>query len=209
MNPGFAAPARGRDTFGDGAGCLSPAGCCGCSPPSACWRPCLPGATSALLVIRAERYLPGGFGLLLGAIGAGASLGPLLLARLTGNPHRPALVFGPYLLRGLVDLILTTTRSVPVAMAALGFYGVGTSTGMATCDSLPQAEVPGEKRGRVSAGYDVIWQAGRLIFLGLGGLAADLLGVCAVYLLGGTLLLVAGSIGFAGLRAVERFRPSP
>jgi hypothetical protein len=40
---------------------------------------------------------PGGFGLLLGAIGAGAALGPLLLARLTANPRRPALVFGPYL----------------------------------------------------------------------------------------------------------------
>jgi len=37
------------------------------------------GATSALLVILAERHLgvgPGGFGLLLGAIGAGAALGP-------------------------------------------------------------------------------------------------------------------------------------
>lgn len=41
-------------------------------------------ATSALLVILAERHLgtgPGGFGLLLGAIGGGAALGPLLLAR--------------------------------------------------------------------------------------------------------------------------------
>ena len=85
---------------------------------------------------------PGGFGLLLGAIGAGVALGPLLLARLTSNPLRPALVFGPYLLRGLVDLILATTRSVPVAMAALGLCGVGTSTGMVTYNSLPQAEVP-------------------------------------------------------------------
>ena len=103
------------------------------------------GATSALLVILAECYLragPGGFGLLLGAIGAGVALGPLLLARLTSNPLRPALVFGPYLLRGLVDLILATTRSVPVAMAALGLCGVGTSTGMVTYNSLPQAEVP-------------------------------------------------------------------
>jgi len=81
------------------------------------------GATSALLVILAECYLR-----------AGPSSSP--------NPPGPALVFGPYLLRGLVDLILATTRSVPVAMAALGLCGVGTSTGMVTYNSLPQAEVP-------------------------------------------------------------------
>ena len=170
------------------------------------------GATSALLVILAERRLgagPGGFGLLLGAIGSGAALGPLLLTRLTSNPRRPALVFGPYLLRGLVDLILAITRSLPVAMAALGLYGVGTSTGMVTYNSLLQAEVPSERRGRVFAGYDMTWQTGRLISLGLGGLAADILGIQAVYLLGGTLLLLAGSIGLAGLRAVKSFHPSP
>ncbi len=55
------------------------------------------GATSALLVTLAERHLgtgPGGFGLLVGAIGGGAAVGPLLLARLTTDARRPALVFG-------------------------------------------------------------------------------------------------------------------
>jgi len=36
----------------------------------------------------------------------------------------------------------------------------------------------------------VIWQTGHLIFLGLGGLNADILGIRAVYLLGGTLPLI-------------------
>ena len=162
--------------------------------------------TSALLVILAERHLgtgPGGFGLLLGAIGAGLALGPLLLARLT-SIRRPALVFGPYLLRGLVDLILATTRDLPVATAALALYGVGTSTGMVTYNSLLQAEVPGHNRGRVFAGFDMIWQTGRLISLGLGGLAADALGIQAVYILGGALLLLAGFTGLAGLRAIKQ-----
>ncbi len=118
-------------------------------------------------------------------------------------------MFGPYLLRGLTELILDTSRSLPVAMAALGLYGVGTSTGMVTYNSLLQAEVPSNKRGRVFAGYDMIWQTGRLISLGLGGLAADALGIQAVYLLGGTLFLLAGSIGLAGLRALKRSHPSP
>lgn len=169
------------------------------------------GATSALLVILAERHLgagPGGFGLLLGAIGIGAALGPLLLARLTSNPRRPALVFGPYLLRGAVDLVLATTRNLPAAMAALGLYGVGTSTGMVTYHSLLQAEIPAPNRGRVFAGFDMIWQTGRLISLGLGGLAADALGIQAVYLLGGSLLLLAGTLGLAGLQALRSPHPN-
>jgi len=167
------------------------------------------GATSALLVILAERHLgtgPGGFGLLLGAIGAGAALGPLLLPRLTTNARRPALVFGPYLLRGLVDIILATTRNLPTAMAALALYGVGTSTGMITYTSLLQAEVPAQNRGRVFAGFDMIWQTGRLASLGLGSAAADALGIQAVYILGGVLLLLAGTIGLAGLRPVKGSR---
>ena len=50
-------------------------------------------------------------------------------------------MFGPYLLRGFVDLVLATTRNVPAA-AALTLYGAGTSTGMVTHSSLLQAEVP-------------------------------------------------------------------
>ena len=160
------------------------------------------GATSALLVVLAERHLgtgPGGFGLLMGAIGVGAALGPLLLARLTANPREPALIFGPYLLRGAVDVVLAASRSLPVAMTALAFYGVGTSTGMVTYNSLLQAEVAEHQRGRVFAGFDMIWQTGRLASIALGGLAADSLGIRAVYLLGGGLLLLAGTIGLLGL----------
>jgi predicted MFS family arabinose efflux permease len=160
------------------------------------------GATSALLVVLAGRHLgvgPGGFGLLLAAIGVGAALGPLLLARLVSNPRRPAWVFGPLLARGLVDLVLATTRNLAVAMGALAVYGVGTSTGMVTYNSLLQATVAPQARGRVFAGFDLLWQAGRLASLVLGGVAADALGIRAVYYLGGALLLAAGAIGFGGL----------
>jgi MFS family permease len=160
------------------------------------------GATSALLVVLAERHLiagPNGFGLLLGAIGVGAAIGPLLLARLTTNPRQPALIFGPYLLRGVVDLVLAATRNLAVAMTALAFYGVGTSAGMVTYNSLLQAQVIDHRRGRVFAGFDMVWQTGRLASIALGGLAADTLGIRAVYILGGILLLFAGTIGLLGL----------
>jgi predicted MFS family arabinose efflux permease len=97
-------------------------------------------------------------------------------------------------------LVLASTRSLGVAMGALAVYGVGTSTGMVTYNSLLQAEVAPEARGRVFAGFDLLWQAGRLASLALGGVAADALDIRAVYYLGGVLLLMAGAIGFAGLR---------
>lgn len=160
------------------------------------------GATSALLVVLAAEQLnasPTGFGILLGAIGIGAAVGPLLLTRLTNNPRRPALVFGPYVLRGAVDLVLATTGNLPTAAAALAVYGAGTSIGMVTYNSLLQAEVPTQIRGRVFASFDMIWQTGRLASLALGGIAADQLGIQAVYVLGGLLLLAAGTTGLSGI----------
>ncbi len=137
--------------------------------------------------------------MLLGAIGVGAALSPVLLARLTSNPRRPTLVFGPYLLRGAVDLILAATGNLPAALGALALYGVGTSTGMVTYNSLLQATTAPEIRGRVFAGSDMIWQTGRLASLALGGITADALGIRAVYALGGALLLLAKAIGLTGL----------
>lgn len=156
------------------------------------------GATSALLIVLATEHLgvgADGFGLLLSAIGIGAALGPLVLTRLVANPRRVGYVFGPFLLRGAVDLVLAAFRQLPVALGALGFYGVGTSTGMVTFNSLLQAETTEATRGRVFASFDAIWQLGRLVSLGVGGLVADTLGIAAVYYLGGALLLVAGTAG--------------
>ncbi len=158
------------------------------------------GATSALLVVLAERHLdvgPAGFGTLLAAIGAGAVLGPIVLQRLVSDVRRPALLFGPYLLRGLVDLVLAAFSSFTVALGALGAYGIGTSTGNVTYTTALQAATPDRLRGRVFAFYDVVWQTARLLSIGIGGVLADEVGIGGVYVMGGLLLLAAGGLGFA------------
>lgn len=162
------------------------------------------GATSALLVVLARDHLdvdPSGYGLLLGAIGIGAALGPVVLTRLVSDPRRPAFVFGPYVLRGLVDVVLATFTALPLALAALAVYGLGTSTGAVTFNSLLQAHTPAHARGRIFASFDLFWQLGRLVSLLVGGLLAAALGITAVYYLGGALLLLAAGIGWVGLRA--------
>ncbi len=163
------------------------------------------GATSALLVVLAQERLGGeqGFGLLLGAIGVGAVLGPLLLLRRIRDPRRPLFVFGPYALRGLVDLVLAAVTALPLAAAALVLYGLSTSTGAVTFSSLVQSRVPDELRGRAFAGFDVLWQTGRMLSLLGGGLLADAVGIRAVYLLGGLLLLAAAAVGAVGARTTQ------
>ncbi len=156
------------------------------------------GATSALLVVLAEEHLSvsgRGYGILIGAIGIGAALGPLVLLRLIRNPARPLFVFGPYAVRGVVDLTLASVASVPFAAATLALYGVSTSTGAVTFNSMLQAETPEHVRGRVFASMDVLWQGGRLLSLAVGGALADLYGIEAVYYLGGALLLAAAATG--------------
>lgn len=161
------------------------------------------GATGALLVVLAREHLgldARDYGLLLGAIGLGAAAGPLLLARLTDNPRRPGYVFGPFVLRAAVDAVLATATGLVPALAALIAYGIGTSTGAVTFNSLLQAETPERVRGRVFASFDMLWQTGRLLSLLLGGLLADTLGIRAVYYLGAALLLTAALVGWNGLR---------
>ncbi len=163
------------------------------------------GATSALLVVLAEEHLGvdgRGYGVLIGAIGVGAALGPLVMLRLIRDPARPLFVFAPFGLRGVVDLVLAASASFPVAVASLVAYGVGTSTGAVTFSSMLQSEAPEHVRGRIFASMDVLWQSGRLVSLGVGGALADLYGIQVVYYVGGALLLAAAA---AGLLAV----PSP
>lgn len=165
------------------------------------------GATSALLVLLAARRLHaggGGYGLMLAGIGVGAFCGPLLLTRLGTPARRPQLVFAAFGVRGVVDLVLASVTALPAALAALAFYGVGTSTGNVTFSSVIQSHVPEQLRGRVFSAFDLIWQAMRLASLLLGGLLADAYGIRAVFYLGGALLLAAALVGFttsAGSRA--------
>lgn len=161
------------------------------------------GATSALLVVLARDHLnlpSSGYGLLLGAIGVGAVLGPIVLTRVVNDPRRPMFVFGPFVVRGLVDIVLATFTAIPIALVMLAAYGFSTSTGAVTFNSLLQAHTPEHARGRIFASFDLLWQLGRLVSILIGGLLAAALGISAVYYLGGALLLLAAGIGFAGIR---------
>jgi MFS family permease len=168
------------------------------------------GATSALLVVLASTHLhlaAQGFGWLLAAIGVGALLGPFLSNRLTGGRYLDMrLLFVPYIIRGIGDIALGLVVGLPWALAILFVYGLNTSTGVVAFHSILQTVIPNRVRGRVFTLLDVTWAAMQLLSLGLGGLLADRLGITAVYLIGGALLILAGALGLGLLGRLPLIR---
>lgn len=58
-----------------------------------------------------------------------------------------------------------------------------------------QTRVEDRLRGRVFAFFDVVWQTTHLASIAAGGLAADHVGIRAVYIAGGLLLITDGLLG--------------
>ena len=91
------------------------------------------GATGALLVVLSEEHLhlpPAGFAWLIGAIGVGTLLGPLI-SNLFASDYRDARwLCVPYVIRGLGDALLAVVTSLPAALSILFVYGRNTSTEM-------------------------------------------------------------------------------
>ncbi len=158
------------------------------------------GATSAMLVVLAERHLglePEGFAWLIGAIGAGALVGPLIPNVLARDYRDARWLFVPYVIRGVGDVLLAVFTPLPVALLILFVYGLNTSTGMVVFSSTVQGAVPDRVRGRVFTLLDVTWSAMRLLSLGLGGLFVDRVGVQPLFWAGGLLLALAGLLGLS------------
>ena len=82
-----------------------------------------------------------------------------------------------------------------IALVILVVYGLNTSTGVVTSKSNLQTVIPDRWRGRVFTLLDMTWAAMWFLSLGLGGLLADRIGISAVYVMGGSLLALAGLLG--------------
>lgn len=158
------------------------------------------GATGALLVVLAQQFLqlpPAGFAWLIGAIGVGALLGPLIPNVIAADYHDARWLFVPYVVRGLGDVLLATLRPLPITLLLLFVYGLNTSTGMVVFNSTVQGAVPDAVRGRVFTLLDVTWSTMELVSLGLGGVLVDRVGIRPIYWGGGALLVLAGLLGLA------------
>jgi MFS family permease len=169
------------------------------------------GGTGAMLVVLAEQHLrlaPAGFAWLIGAIGAGALLGPLIPNAVARDYRDARWLFVPYIIRGIGDVLIASFTPLPVALLILFIYGLNTSTGMVVFNSTVQGAVPEQLRGRVFTLLDVTWNVMRLLSLALGGVLVDAFGIAPLYRLGGSLLALAGLLGLA-LLGRHDFRAAP
>lgn len=157
------------------------------------------GATGAMLVVLAERHLqlpPAGFAWLIGTIGVGALLGPIIPNALARDYRDARWLFVPYIIRGIGDVLLAMVTALPIALMLLFIYGLNTSTGMVVFNSTVQGAVPDAVRGRVFTLLDVTWSAMRLLSLAVGGVLVDTIGIQPVFWIGGVLLATAGVLGW-------------
>jgi len=169
------------------------------------------GATGALVIVLSERHLglpPAGFAWLIGAIGVGALLGPLIPNVLASDYRDARWLFVPYVIRGIGDVLLAIVTPLPVALLILFVYGLNTSTGVVVFHSTIQGAVPDRVRGRVFTLLDVSWNAMRLLSLALGAVAVDTIGIRPVFWIGGTLLTLVGVLGLL-LLGRHDFRTAP
>jgi MFS family permease len=169
------------------------------------------GATSAMLVVLADRHLgltPAGFSWLIGAIGLGALVGPLIPNTLAHDYRDARWLFVPYVIRGVGDVLLALVTPLPLALAIMVIYGLNTSTGMVVFASTIQGAVPDAVRGRVFTLFDVSWNACRLLSLAVGGLMVDWLGVRPLFWTHGALLALTGLLGLVLLGGYDFRRQS-
>jgi len=131
------------------------------------------------------------FGLLSSALGAGALIGALMLARRGGVPTNRMLV-GMAVAFGLLEAAMALTRSVPLAMMLIAATGFAMSSFSASVNTRTQLASPPEMRGRVMSVYTMVFVGttpiGNLIVSSVAGTA----GVPAAFVIAGLPCLAVG-----------------
>ncbi|MGZ6268549.1 MAG: MFS transporter [Candidatus Limnocylindrales bacterium] len=135
---------------------------------------------------------PNGLGLLYSAMGAGALIAALGVATLE-RPRVRVLVGGGMVL-GVAELVLASTTSYPVALAAVFFAGVGAIATAATANTLVQITVPGALRGRVMSVYTTVFAGSTPIGSGLTGTFGGLWGTSVAIAMNGAVTLGAEAV---------------
>lgn len=175
----------------------------------------IPGGAAlwSLLPLVASRSLglgSGGYGVLLGAVGAGAVSGafalPAIRRALGANG---TLAAGAFVFAGVLAVLATVRvpwlAAVVLLPAGLAWIGV-----LSTLNAAVQARLPGWVRARGLAVYLLAFQGGQALAAPLWGALADRLGLTVSLLAGsGLLLLGAASVRRWPLYGTDGIDPSP
>ncbi|MGD0019392.1 MAG: MFS transporter [Candidatus Limnocylindrales bacterium] len=133
-----------------------------------------------------------GYGLLFTAMGAGALTSALAVATL--QRPRVRVLLGGGMVLGVAELVLASTTSFPIALAAVFFAGVGAIATAASANSLVQITVPGPLRGRVMSVYTTVFAGSTPVGNGLTGGVGGLWGTPAALVMNGAVAFGAEAI---------------
>ncbi len=122
-------------------------------------------------------------------MGAGALIAALAVATLQ-RPRVRVLIGGGMVL-GVAELVLASTTSYPVALAAVFVCGVGAIATAASANSLVQIAVPGPLRGRVMSVYTTVFAGSTPIGNGLTGGVGGLWGTPVALAMNGAVARLA------------------
>ncbi|OLP57004.1 MFS transporter [Rhizobium rhizosphaerae] len=154
-------------------------------------------AVWALLPLVARNLLGGDagfYGLLLGAVGAGAIGGALLMPRLRARFDSDGLLLGAALVAAVVMAALAFSPPKPLALALLLFLGGAWITALTTLNGAAQAILPNWVRGRGLAIYLTVFN-GAMTAGSLGwGAVGEAAGVPATLLIGAAALAIAALV---------------
>ncbi|MBZ9793368.1 MFS transporter [Rhizobium sp. 3T7] len=154
-------------------------------------------AVWALLPLVARQLLGGDasfYGILLGAVGAGAIGGALVMPKLRERLSSDGLLLGAALITAAVMGVLSLAPPKIVAIIVLLFLGAAWITALTTLNGAAQAVLPNWVRGRGLAVYLTVFN-GAMTAGSLGwGAVGEAVGIQATLLIGAAGLLVAGFI---------------
>ncbi|TDD44988.1 MFS transporter [Nonomuraea terrae] len=147
----------------------------------------------ALLPVVADRRLElgaGGYGLLLGAFGAGAVAGAALLPYVRGHWSTNTALTGGGVLFALAMAVLALTRVPWIGGAVLVFAGMSWVSALSTFNAQMQVTTSGWVRARALAVYLTLFAGSMAIGAAVWGALAELLGLVITLLAAAALMAI-------------------
>jgi MFS family permease len=154
-----------------------------------------------------------GYGFLMGVSGIGALLGTLIVASLGNTRHKGVLLLAGGAAFGSFVFLFAISRVYPVSLGLIFFMGAVNSIYMTTVNTLLQALVPDELRGRVMSIYTLTYSLvpfGAFLAGGIAGTFPDAAtGASIAVALGGLMVTLAAAFVAAFVPRVRRVDAAP
>ena len=167
----------------------------------------------ALLALVASRRLglgPGGYGLLLGALGVGAVCGAFTLPRLRVRTSTNGIALLSSLVYAAALLVVALVTHPAVVTAALFAAGAAWLAVLASLNATMQLFLPGWVRARGLSTYQIVFVGGQGVAALVWGLLAEQFGLVAVFVAAAGLMLAgAASLRWWPLHDTEGLDRSP